>query len=62
MSYVGQSMPMMTNAQLVAGKGMFVDDVQLPGMTFMAVLRSPHAHARIRSIDTSEAEALPGVL
>ena len=51
MSYVGQSMPMMTNAQLAAGKGTFVDDVQLPGMTFMAVLRSPYAHARIRSID-----------
>ena len=62
MSYVGQSIPMMTNSQLVAGKGTFVDDVQLPGMTFMAVLRSPYAHARIRSIDTTTAEALPGVL
>ncbi len=62
MSYVGQSMPMMTNAQLAAGKGTFVDDVQLPGMTFMAVLRSPHAHARIRPIDVSAAAALPGVL
>ena len=62
MSYVGQSIPMMTNSQLVAGKGTFVDDVQLPGMTFMAVLRSPYAHARIRSIDTTAAEALPGVL
>lgn len=62
MTYVGQSIPMMTNEQLVAGKGTFVDDVQLPGMTFMAVLRSPYAHARIRSIDTSKAEALAGVL
>ncbi|MEZ5101648.1 MAG: xanthine dehydrogenase family protein molybdopterin-binding subunit [Thermoleophilia bacterium] len=62
MSYVGQSIPMLTNAQLVAGKGTFTDDVQLPGMTFMAVLRSPYAHARIRSIDTAAAEALPGVL
>jgi aerobic carbon-monoxide dehydrogenase large subunit len=61
-SYVGQSMPMMTNAQLAAGKGTFVDDVQLPGMTFMAVLRSPYAHARIRGIDVSAAAALPSVL
>src|SRR5262249_46378225 len=55
-------MPMLTNARLAAGKGTFGDDVQLPGMAFMAVLRSPYAHARIRGIDVSAAEALPGVL
>jgi carbon-monoxide dehydrogenase large subunit len=53
---------MVTNTQLVAGRGQFTDDVQLPGMATMAVLRSPYAHARIRSIDTSAAEALPGVI
>jgi carbon-monoxide dehydrogenase large subunit len=52
----------MTNAQLAAGKGTFVGDIFLPGMTYMAVLRSPFAHARIRSIDTSAAEAMPGVV
>ena len=62
MTYVGQSIPMITNSQLVGGKGTFTDDVQLPGMTHMAVLRSPYAHARIRSIDTSAAEALAGVV
>jgi carbon-monoxide dehydrogenase large subunit len=61
-SYVGESIPMMTSTQLVAGKGTFVDDVQLPGMTYMAVLRSPYASALIRSIDASEAESLPGVI
>ena len=48
---------------LVSGRGTYVDDVRPDGdMSFMAVLRSPHAHALIRSIDTSRAEALPGVL
>ena len=62
MSYVGQGIPSLTNTKLVAGRGRFVDDLQLPGMTWAAILRSPFAHARIRSIDTSAAEALPGVL
>jgi carbon-monoxide dehydrogenase large subunit len=62
MSYVGQAVPSFTNTRLVAGRGQFVDDVQLPGMTYAAILRSPFAHARIGSIDTAAAEALPGVL
>jgi carbon-monoxide dehydrogenase large subunit len=60
--YVGQPHTGLTNAELVAGRGTFVDDVQLPGMLYCAVLRSPHAHAEIRSIDASEAEKLPGVV
>ena len=62
MTYVGQAVPSLTNTKLVAGRGRFVDDIQLPGMTYAAILRSPFAHARIRSIDSSKAEALPGVL
>src|SRR5438094_7620948 len=62
MTYVGQGVPGLTNTRLVAGKGRFVDDITLPEMTHLAVLRSPYAHARIRSIDTSRAEALPGVV
>ena len=62
MTYVGQAVPSLTNTKLVAGRGRFVDDIQLPGMTYAAVLRSPFAHARIRGIDTTKAEALPGVL
>src|SRR5215831_14964491 len=49
------------DARFLRGRGLYVDDVKLPGMLYGAVLRSPHAHARIVSIDTSAAEALPGV-
>ena len=45
----------------VTGKARFGADVSAPGMLVARVLRSPHAHARIKSIDTSAAEALPGV-
>lgn len=44
------------------GKGNYVDDVKLPGMLFGDFVRSPHAHARIVSIDVSRAKALPGVV
>jgi aerobic carbon-monoxide dehydrogenase large subunit len=44
------------------GKGNYVDDVKLPGMLFGDFVRSPHAHARIVSIDTTRAKALPGVV
>ena len=47
--------------RFVRGKGTYVDDIVLPGMLHGAVLRSPYAHARIRSIDTSAAEAHPKV-
>ncbi len=45
----------------VTGQAQYADDLRLPGMLVGRILRSPHAHARIRSIDTSKAEALPGV-
>lgn len=46
--------------RFLRGRGRYVDDVQLPGMLHLAILRSPVAHARIVSIDTSAAEASPG--
>ncbi|MGE5292396.1 MAG: aerobic carbon-monoxide dehydrogenase large subunit [Micromonosporaceae bacterium] len=49
------------DARFIRGHGHYVDDVQLPGMLHGAVLRSPYAHARIRSVDTSAAEAHPKV-
>ena len=49
------------DVRFVRGKGNYVDDVKLPGMLFGAFLRSPYAHARIISIDTSAAEAHPKV-
>src|SRR6056297_1859892 len=45
----------------VTGRARFGADMVLPGMLTGRILRAPHAHARIRSIDTSKAEALPGV-
>src|SRR5258705_1766547 len=49
------------DARFTRGKGNYVDDVNLPGMLHGAILRSPYAHARIVSIDTSAAEAHPKV-
>jgi carbon-monoxide dehydrogenase large subunit len=48
--------------RFVQGKGSYVDDVKLPGMIYGDFVRSPYAHARIKSIDASKAKALPGVL
>ncbi len=62
MKYVGHSVVGKTNRILVAGKGTFVGDISLPGTCHMTVVRSPHAHARIRSVDTSRADAFPGVV
>jgi len=58
---VGERLPRYDGADKVTGKAIFGPDVALPGMLYGFVLRSPHAHARIRSIDTTRAEALPGV-
>ncbi len=46
---------------LITGAGKYTDDFQLPRMVYAAIVRSPHAHARIRSIDTAQARAVPGV-
>ena len=48
--------------RLITGRATYTDDVVLPGMAYAAILRSPHAHARITSIDTSAAAAMDGVL
>ncbi|HYW03792.1 MAG TPA: aerobic carbon-monoxide dehydrogenase large subunit [Gammaproteobacteria bacterium] len=47
--------------RFIQGRGNYVDDVKLPGMLFAGIVRSPHAHARIKSIDKDAALALPGV-
>ncbi len=60
--YVGARIPRNEDPRLLQGHGLFVDDVRLPGMAHMALLRSPHAHARIRRIDTDRARDAPGVL
>src|SRR5919205_1114790 len=60
--WLGRSVKRKEDDRFIQGRGNYVDDINLPGMLHMAVLRSPFAHARIRSIDTSQAQALPGVV
>lgn len=59
--YIGRSVKRIEDERLLTGTGRYVDDVKLPGMSVMAIYRSPHAHARIRGIDLAAARALPGV-
>src|ERR1700751_962846 len=58
---LGQAVPRFEDPRLLRGGGRYVDDMVLPRMAFGHVLRSPHAHARIRSIDASSANAVAGV-
>ena len=60
--YVGRPLRRREDVRFVQGKGRYVDDVALPGMAWCAFVRSPHAHARIRSVSTRSAAARPGVL
>jgi carbon-monoxide dehydrogenase large subunit len=57
----GSSVRRNEDPRLLTGRALFVDDVQLPGMLHVAFVRSTHAHARLRSVDTSRAAAHPGV-
>jgi len=59
---LGQAVPRFEDPRLLRGGGRYVDDMVLPRMAFGHVLRSPHAHAHLRAIDTSRAKAAPGVL
>jgi carbon-monoxide dehydrogenase large subunit len=59
---LGHSRRRVEDARFIEGQGNYVDDIELAGMLHMAIHRSPLAHARILSIDTSEAEAVEGVL
>jgi aerobic carbon-monoxide dehydrogenase large subunit len=61
-SLVGSRIKRREDPRLIMGRGTYVDDIQLPRMTYAAILRSPYAHARIRGIDVSKAKALPGVV
>jgi carbon-monoxide dehydrogenase large subunit len=58
----GREVRRIEDAGLLAGAGRFTDDFSLPGQAHLGFLRSPHAHARIVSIDASAASAMPGVL
>ena len=60
--YIGRALPRLEDARLVTGAGRYTDDVHLPDEVHAVFVRSPHAHAAIRGIDTAAARAMPGVL
>jgi carbon-monoxide dehydrogenase large subunit len=64
MAKFGLSQPVrrVEDPRLLTGRGQYTDDISMPGQTYGVVLRSPHAHARITSLDTAPASAVPGVL
>jgi carbon-monoxide dehydrogenase large subunit len=62
MGYVGQRVKRREDERLLQGRGAYVADVQRPHTLHLAVVRSPHAHARIRAIDVTAARACPGVV
>jgi aerobic carbon-monoxide dehydrogenase large subunit len=59
---MGHSLKRKEDPRLIRGQGHFVDDIQLPGMLYLDIVRSPFAHARIKSINTERALKVPGVL
>ena len=59
---MGTSLLRKEDARFIRGQGSYVDDIKLPGMLFGALVRSPYAHARIKSIDKTKALACPGVV
>ena len=61
-SYIGRSVPRPNLARLTQGRGQYVSDITLPRMAHVAFVRSPHAHARINSIEAAEAGKSPGVI
>jgi carbon-monoxide dehydrogenase large subunit len=59
---LGHSVRRIEDDRFIRGAGNYIDDVKLPGMLHMAILRSPYAHAKLNGIDASRAQALPGVV
>lgn len=62
MTFIGKSVKRVEDQRFLTGKGRYTDDIVLPGMTYAYILRSPYAHAKIVSVDTSKAEAMDGVV
>jgi len=61
-TYIGTRTPRKEDPKLITGRGIFTDDVTLPGTVYVSLVRSPHAHARIRRIDADVARKVPGVV
>ena len=60
--YIGRALPRFEDRRLVAGRGRFTDDFSLDGQAYAAFVRSPYAHAQIKSIDTERHRGAPGVI
>ena len=60
--YIGTAVPRREDARLLTGHGRYIDDIEIPGALHACFVRSPHAHARILSIDATAARAMPGVV
>src|SRR5579871_4415859 len=60
-SFMGATVRRREDPRLITGSSSYVDDMILPGLLYMAILRSPYAHARVRAIDVTAARILPGV-
>src|SRR2546423_12404300 len=61
-SYIGKTVPRPNLDRLMQGRGLYVSDIELPRMAHVVFLRSPHAHAKIVSIDALEAKRMSGVI
>ncbi|MDR3573777.1 MAG: aerobic carbon-monoxide dehydrogenase large subunit [Anaerolineaceae bacterium] len=59
---LGHNRKRVEDSRFIQGRGNYIDDIKLPGMLFLDIVRSPYAHARIKSIKTEKATAIPGVL
>src|SRR6186997_3157156 len=59
---LGKAIKRTEDPRFITGEGRFLDDIKLQSMTHMAILRSPYAHANIRSVDTTGAKSMPGVI
>ena len=60
--FIGEAVRRIEDRRFITGKATYTDDIQLPGMTYAYMVRSPYAHARIKKIDTSRAKSAPGVI
>ncbi|MGH7325162.1 MAG: xanthine dehydrogenase family protein molybdopterin-binding subunit [Candidatus Rokuibacteriota bacterium] len=58
----GKSIKRREDPRFITGRGQYVDDVKLPGTTYAAFVRSPHAHARLKAVNTTKAKGVPGVV
>jgi carbon-monoxide dehydrogenase large subunit len=62
MGGMGHSIKRKEDPRFIRGQGNYVDDIKLPGMLYLDIVRSPYAHARIKKIDSEKALKVPGVL